>query len=319
MIYHDFDKLSIYSIKEKAYLNTDFSFPLPHLTLFKDQSHLYYSEFYENTFVPLMNTLEMEQDEDYPNPIVSESFLFLRQSTITSFFMANMVDMPICFKKSKSLYAKTFEIPLLKFTNMVMRAGYRAQTVKQVSFSFANCFHKVMNTFHNPDFIKWQFLVNFLNSTRVSHNTTLESHTLKTELELYAKALITPEGLTFDDNFFLKNFLFDKLTKYSPLFSFSIRKVDKSIRKHSRGKSGKYTMIWKYVPLYKRLYVTTRWLLKELKFQRLKTFPERLIKILETFLLTPHLSFVCKLRKFAHVFVFYNFKQSLLKTLKSTS
>jgi hypothetical protein len=113
--------------------------------------------------------------------------------------------------------------------------------------------------------------------------------------------------------------LFDKLSKYTPLFGFYIRRVDKSIRKNSRGKSGKYTMIWKYVPVYKRLYMTTRWLLKDLRFQKLKTFPERLIKTLETFLLTPHLSFVCKLRKFTHFFVFQNFKNTLLRSLRSTS
>jgi hypothetical protein len=103
------------------------------------------------------------------------------------------------------------------------------------------------------------------------------------------------------------------------VFSFYIRRVDKSIRKHSRGKSGKYTIIWKYVPVYKRFYVTMRWFLKELKFQKLKTFTERLVHTLETFLLTPNLSFVYKLRRFTHFFVFQNFKKTLLKTLKSTS
>ena len=35
----------------------------------------------------------------------------------------------------------------------------------------------------------------------------------------------------------------ETLQNYLPLFSFYIRKVDKSIRKHSRGKSGKYTLM----------------------------------------------------------------------------
>jgi hypothetical protein len=62
-----------------------------------------------------------------------------------------------------------------------------------------------------------------------------------------------------------------------------------------------------------------RWFLKDLKFQKLKTFDERLFKTLEVFFLSPNLSFISKLRKFTHFFVFQNHKKTLLKTLKSTS
>ena len=58
---------------------------------------------------------------------------------------------------------------------------------------------------------------------------------------------------------------------------------------------------------------------KDLKFQKAKTFNERLFKTLEVFFLTPDLSFVSKLRKFTHYFVFQNFKKTLFRTLKSTS
>jgi hypothetical protein len=137
---------------------------------------------------------------------------------------------------------------------------------------------------------------------------------------LYANHTLYPDGsYEVDEAFVTKNFLFEQLLEQAPVFSFYIRKVDKSIRKNSRGKSGKYTIIWKYVPVYKRVYVTMRWLLKELQFLKLKTLPERLVKVVETFLLTPHLSFAAKLRRFTHFFVFHNFKQSLLKTLRSTS
>ena len=57
------------------------------------------------------------------NPI--DSFLFLRKSTVTSFFMMSLVDMPISLKKSKSLYVKTFEIQSLKLSNLLMRSGKR--------------------------------------------------------------------------------------------------------------------------------------------------------------------------------------------------
>jgi hypothetical protein len=84
---------------------------------------------------------------------VAEHFQFLRQSTITSFFMASMVDMPVCFKKSKSLYSRTFEIPLLKLSNILMRAGLRGKTMATVTLSFTQCFHEVMGLAQKEDFI----------------------------------------------------------------------------------------------------------------------------------------------------------------------
>jgi len=247
------------------------------------------------------------------------SFLFLRQSTITSFFSVNLIDMPICFKKSKSLYSKTFELPLLKFVNLIMRKGYRTKMIKYTTSSFSSCFFDLINSWNTPEYSRWTSLYNSLLNTSFNSDNNLVNANLNTELELYSKHVLIKNEVTFNKISNLDKMLFTKLSDYSPLFSFYIRKVDKSIRKHSRGKSGKYTIMWKYVPIYKRLYITMRWLLKDLKFQKSKSFTSRLIKTLETFLLTPHLSFVCKLRRFTHFFVFQNYKKTLLRTLKTTS
>jgi hypothetical protein len=59
----------------------------------------------------------------------------------------------VCFKKSKSLYSKTFELPLLKFTNMLMRAGKRGQTVKHVTLSFTQCFHQIIRLSNSNAFV----------------------------------------------------------------------------------------------------------------------------------------------------------------------
>lgn len=279
-----------------------------------------------NNSNPLLNSYlndDILVDFEWSNPLVEPHFYFLRRSTITSFFAVNLVDMPVCFKKSKSLYSKTFEIPIFKFTNLIMRHGKREQVIKNVTYSFTQCFHQVIRVFNHPDFIHWHKLYVWLNSETTNRVSDLPMFfpniSLKEELPLHAGHKITTNGFFYNTTSFLKNLLFEKLLKYSPLFSFYIRRIDKSIRKNSRGKSGKYMIIWKYVPVYKRLYVTLRWFLKDLKFQKLKTFSERLVKTLEIFLLTPHLSFICKLRKFTNVFVFKNYKKTLLKTLKSTS
>lgn len=64
---------------------------------------------------------------------------------------------------------------------------------------------------------------------------------LETMMESHHK--ITTEGCLYNNLIFLKNILFDKLSKYSSIFSFYIRRVDKNIRKNSRNKSGKYTVV----------------------------------------------------------------------------
>ena len=94
---------------------------------------LYHPYVYSNSITSLQDSIETSLDLELESTNVADHFAFLRQSTITSFFMVNMVDMPICFKKSKSLYAKTFEIPLLKFSNILMRAGFRGHAVKTVT------------------------------------------------------------------------------------------------------------------------------------------------------------------------------------------
>lgn len=263
-----------------------------------------------------------EIDANLPQEnFIVENFLFLRQSTITSFFSVNLVDMPLCFKKSKSLYSKTFELPLLKFINLIMRRGFREKVLKSLTLSFSTFFKKYLNNF-DLNLNRWLSIFTFLSTTCTSIDSVdfcWSNSLLCKPITLNSRHSLSEAGYTFNNSFSFKNNLFSKLSEYNPLFSFYIRKVDKSIRKNSRGKSGKYTIIWKYVPLYKRLYVTMRWFLKDLKFQKLKTFDERLFKTLEVFFLSPNLSFISKLRKFTHFFVFQNHKKTLLKTLKSTS
>jgi hypothetical protein len=59
-------------------------------------------------------------------------------SSIRSFFSAQQVDVPICFKKSRSLYMTSFEIPIIKFNNMLMRSGKKNQSLKILTQSLLN-------------------------------------------------------------------------------------------------------------------------------------------------------------------------------------
>jgi len=57
--------------------------------------------------------------------VSTDTFLFRRQSSIKAFFTSQTVDVPVCFRKSKSLYSSIFEKPMLKFNNLIMRSGNR--------------------------------------------------------------------------------------------------------------------------------------------------------------------------------------------------
>ncbi len=315
MDFNDLQGFTSYSPERDKYINLNVLINFNNVDLVNTHESNNHEIILNNTFFS-----DFRDNETYAlkESVTLEKFLFLRRSTITSFFITNMVDMPICFKKSKSLYTKTFELPLLKFINLIMRRGLREKTLRDITFTFYNFFQKFFAK-SNLNYNKWYVIYNFLSLTCYNDDGSFTNNLLNKPLDLNSKHVLTESGYSFNNSLFFKKGLFSKLNDYTPLFSFYVRKVDKSIRKNSRGKSGKYTIIWKYVPLYKRLYVTMRWFLKDLKFQKFKTFDERLFKTIETFLFTPELSFVYKLRKFTHFFVFQNHKKTLLKTLKSTS
>ena len=271
----------------------------------------WFSTFLKSTQVETVSAHNANQD-------VTSNFLFIRQSTITAFFAVNMIDMPLCFKKSKSLYSTTFELPTLKLSNMLMRDGNREKIFRNLTLSLNRCFFTLLKT-NSSEYTRWSdFYSNLVPLQRLSGGQ-ISSLNLSSEVQFLGKHTLTSNTLHLQSNRDMMNLLLTKIRDFLPLFSFYIRKVDKSIRKHSRGKSGKYTIIWKYIPSYKRLFVTMRWFLKDLKFQKARHLDARLYKTIETFFLSPELSFVAKLRRFSHFFVFHNYKKTLMRSLKSAS
>lgn len=246
-----------------------------------------------------------------------ERYDVLRKSSITSFFSENLIDMPLCFKKSKSLYTKTFELPLFKFTNLIMRQGKRAQTLKYITWGFDQIFFKTYGSSFSA-LLNWKFLLILLSHTRYPQdeegglryqNEGELRFTKHTSMD-YKDYSSNPLTTVFSDFLAL-------IEKYVPTFSFFVRRVNKALRKNSRGRSGKYTVTWKYVPLYKRTYLAFRWFLKDLKFQSQKFLPERIKQLFDFLFFNPNASFLLKVRKFVHKYVFKNFKKTLLKTLKT--
>ena len=315
-------------IKSSLFLDNSSSKSFVNFPIFFDRNEFYLNYLSFNKFPSDSYWVNNYSNEDFNSnrhDLLDEhplnQFSFIKTSTIKSFFNSHMVDIPICFRKSKSLYSKSFELPLLKLSNMIMRKGLHSKVINTIGntiFTFINLYQKTLT---NPETFNWINIHTALDLTCFNLSSKVFINQVRDEnsLELNYNNKLYQKGLSFH----LKssfNFIFlESIKNYLPVFSFFVRKVDKSVRKNSRGKSGKYIIIWKYVPTYKRLYTTLRWFIKDLKFQKSKGFKSRFLKILETFITNPKVSFLVKLRQFVHVYVFENLKNKLMKNLKTTS
>lgn len=251
-------------------------------------------------------------------------YLYIRNSSFINFFLNNMIDVPVCFKKSNSLRVKNFELPLLKFSNFLMWEGKREKIVRTLFNSFRSFFNffKFNKLKNSSELIDWfslylltnNFNFNFFNNILFKFNYNFDN-----PLYINYSNNILDNEKTFNFTFFLKNYLYFLLSKVSPVFSYFIYSVDKNIRKYSRGKSGKYTFIWKFIAPYKRIKLSTRLIVKDVKFYQSRKFQERLVKTFENLYFSPEKSFSWKSKIFSHNYVFKNFRKTLMSSLRTTS
>ena len=122
-----------------------------------------------------------------------------------------------------------------------------------------------------------------------------------------------------NNTFFIKNFLLNHLNKTFPIFLYSIYSVDKNVRKYSRGKSGKYSFVWKYIAPYKRLKLAMKLIAREIKFSLYRKLTDRISFTLEEIGLDYKNSFVWKAKVFSHNYVFKNYRKTLMSSLRTSS
>jgi len=278
------------------------------------------SEVPDNIEEAYLKTLNLDQDYAFPNLLTYQS------PTLTSFFSTQMIDIPLCLQTTNSLYFPIASSPQLRFVNMLMRHGRRSYASNCYSRSLHTTANLLMDAKDLPsNNLDWRFTFGLFSQFKVGE--VHSSHTNGGYLELNALDSVTDkysqsyldEGHEPKLGRWLHDILFTELLKYSPLFSFYVKKVDKSKRKHSRGKSGKYSISWKYVPQYRRMFTVLRWLAKDVRFQKSKTFHGRILKSLECLFFSTKTHLVYQLRQFVHTFVFQNHKKTLLRTLRSTA
>ena len=216
--------------------------------------------------------------------------------SLLSFFGHNYLDVPCCFASSRSLYRNNKSNLVKKLSNYLTSNGSRHGTLKLIN--------TLMTSYRASDVFAWQLKANLAS---LINYTTFDKHRAISQPR---KASITP-GL--ED-------LFNRaLSSLSPIFMLYIYKVDKAIYKNSRGKSGKFTFIWKYVAPFRRNHMLFYWINKELKTSKLNNYNDRLKQVILAYIFTPNSTFIHKARRFSYNYVYYNHKTTLATTFISST
>lgn len=268
--------------------------------------------FVANKFLEPQDIIEFRRDGhglDDPD----ETFEYAKYSTFTSFFRTTFVDTPRCFRKTKSVRRKINEIDVLKMNNYLMRQGKRQKTLNLLIHAWLN--FRAENEV--PGF-SWKAIYLSLDSILVNAATPAP-YSQVDDIELKYGTLFTYTGKLFGKDHSLTPALMKNVRKLEPMFAFYIYKVDKKIFKNTRGKSGKYTFIWKYVAAYKRSNLVLFWLMRELRMKPGRTFYERLYALLKSILASPYETWMWRARRFANNYVYYNCRNTLADTYQTTT
>ena len=279
-----------------------------------------------NANIELLTLPEILYPEELDNTENSFLDLYTQQTSLTfkSFFAYQHIDIPLCFAKSKSLY-RDYNFNLsTRLVNVVSRHGRRPYVVTTYSKVAIEILSKLNETDESISQRKYEFWNHLLITlTSSTYEITKLSYRLKNFSGLKITGLggekFTRSHFTTRYEDALNTLLAHSLEPYLPAFGFFIRKVDKLKRKHSRGKTGKHEIIWKYIPEYKRYWTVIRWLSRDIKFQKARTLKTRMLNSLEVLFFSKNNHLIYKFRQFVHRFVFENYKKTLLRTLRSTS
>jgi len=240
---------------------------------------------------------------------ISNSFTSSNDVKFLFFFKNYKIDVPKCFKKSTSLLNTTNNFFFLKFVNHFMRSGLKHKSIVYILTSLMFFLKKIK--IHNSNLFFWKdfyiSLKNYFNNFSYSENIKLQN----VNTFLFKNNASTDFKYPLTSLNILKNIIWINKSLFEPLFIFYIYKISKNIYKNTRGKSGKYLFIWKYIPSYKRTYLIFYWILRELKLKNGRYLINRFLLLFETIIHNPKQTWVYKMKKFSHNYVFLNAKYTL--------
>ena len=199
-----------------------------------------------------------------------------------------------------------------------MRDGKRLKTFKVL----ANAMHKNHNEYTKnfcndyTEFLNWKqtfITLNYISFNKKKYKTY---NNRSLEFNNYGYQLINEE-MHPNIKLFFNSTIIQNIYNMLPVFSFYIYKVDKKIFKNTRGKSGKFTFIWKYVSQFKRNFLVMHWLMKEMRLKPGRTLNDRVYTTINTLVFNPKKTWMWKVKKFSHNYVYYNCRKSLAETYRT--
>lgn len=246
-------------------------------------------------------------------------FLTTTSITLTSFFLLNSLDIPKSFKRIRSLMRPTSSTVLSKFSAMLTKHGRKPYILRTLSSTLIRLARlKPLYDTGEYFYLNWLSLYQVFTTLKLVNPLPNEpfsvflKRSLHVELsEWHDQYSSSVEKQSFNHNVYAHQFL-NALKDYIPLFGFFIKKVSKLQWKHSRGKSGRYLIKWKYIPVYKRLITLLRWLVSDVQFQNHHNFYDRLYTSLKNLWFHPSSHLIIQFRRFVHKYVFQRCRNTLL-------
>lgn len=250
--------------------------------------------------------------------IVSDDFSSLVICDFKSFFKGISIDTPRCFSRSKSLKRVVNRYRVYKLNNYVMRSGKSLKThlmLLRALLSTQNLNNLEITS--GNGIASWMSIYNMLSNLHISNNYSRLPDNLNIS-GLYGR-YINEVGIEYNNDNDHRLKLVNNLELLEPMFLFYIYKVDKNIYKNSRGRSGKFTFLWKYIAPYKRRHIVMSWLMKEVKMQPGRDIYSRINSVIQTIVNNPNGTFMSKIRKFSYNYVYYNCRKTLAETYRTST
>lgn len=256
--------------------------------------------------------------DSYSTSQNSDHFEYLRQSDFNSFFAKSAVDTPRCLLNTWSSRRNINKHLLLKLSNYITRNGNRQRILNSLLLATSLSYSKHLTYLaSSTPYINWKCIFTIISSSH--YQTKYASFPSSINyLNLYN---FSYNSLGKEHNNFLdmRNVVLTNINNINPIYSFYVYKVDKAIYKNSRGKSGKYTFIWKYLPPYKRRQLALSWIAKEIKMQQGRNLNDRINATIDSIAFNPSSLFINKVQAFSTNYVYRNARKSLCETYRTTT
>lgn len=215
------------------------------------------------------------------------------QTCLSQFFLTNGWVLPQHLRRINSLFRLNYWNIVLKISSIFSTHGrskkvitLTTQTLTQLNGALTQIWLKSTQTQRNLGLLLWW-------------------HLHLPPINLKFKQYSTPQILTPLQKYF---------ESIDMVFRFTFHKIDKNVRKFSRGKSGTYKTVFQYVPPFKRNSVKLRLLKQNLNYRLETTFAKKFKYILVSALFFTKKSYPYLIHQLTHRKVIKIYAKSLFRT-----